>query len=314
MSTEGSTRAILAAFGANLGIAVAKFVAFVFTGSSSMLAESIHSVADTSNQGLLLLGGRRARRRATPTHQFGFGRERYFWAFVVALVIFSVGSLFAVFEGIDKLRHPEPIESPEWAIGVLLVAMVLEGLSLRTAARESRRSMRKGMSWWSFVREARKPELPVVLMEDFGALAGLTLALAAITTSIVTDEPRWDAVGTLSIGILLGIIAMILSNEMRSLLVGESVTRENLAAIEEGIAASPRVQRLIHLRTQHLGPEQILVAAKLQFDPDLDMEGLARAIDETEKLIRDRLSGETFIFIEPDIYRSDREKGTGPQS
>lgn len=221
---EGSTRAIWAAFLANLGIAIVKFVAFLFTGAASMLAESIHSVADTGNQALLTLGGRRGRQAPTAAHPFGFGRERYFWAFLVAVVLFTLGSLFALFEGYEKLRHPHAIESPGWAFGALLVAIALESWSLRTAVQEADK-VRAGLSWWAFIRRSKSPELPVVLLEDVGALLGLGCALVGVSLAVVTGESRFDAVGSIAIGLLLGVIAVTLGIEMRSLLIGEAASR-----------------------------------------------------------------------------------------
>ncbi|MGD9571055.1 MAG: cation diffusion facilitator family transporter [Thermoleophilia bacterium] len=260
---EGSTKAIFAAFFANLGIAIAKFVGFLITGASSMLAESIHSVADTSNQGLLLLGGRTAKRAPTPEHPFGYGRDRYFWSFIVALVLFSVGGLFAIYEGVEKLRHPHDITSPGVALGILGVAVVLESFSLRTAIREAR-PFKGRNSWVAYIRRSKSPELPVVLLEDLGALFGLLFALAGITLALVTDEPRFDGAATLAIGVLLVTIAVILVIEMKSLLIGESAAAEQQQEIRARIEGTPGVARLIHMRTLHLGPDELLVAAKIE--------------------------------------------------
>lgn len=301
-------RAIIAAFFANLGIAVAKFVGFLFTASASLLAESIHSVADTANQALLLLGGRRAARQATEEHPFGYGRERYFWAFVVALVLFSLGSLFAIFEGVEKLRHPHELESPEWAIGILLVAIVLEGYSFRTAVHESR-PLKGDAGWWAFIRRAKQPELPVVLMEDSAALAGLVVALAAVAMAIVTDDAAWDGLGSLVIGGLLGFVATVLAIEMKSLLIGESALPSVVRRIERAINEAPPVTELIHLRTEHLGPEDLLVGAKIHFDAHLSMEELSRAIDEVETLIREAVPTARVIYVEPDIRRDAEPAG-----
>ncbi|HEX6311294.1 MAG TPA: cation diffusion facilitator family transporter, partial [Acidimicrobiia bacterium] len=274
---EGSRRAIAAAFVANLGIAIAKFVGFVFTGAASMLAEAIHSVADTGNQGLLFLGGARARRAPTPEHPFGYGRERYFWAFVVSVVLFTVGGLFAIYEGAEKLRHPHELESPAWAFVILGVAIVLEAFSFRTAVREASH-VRERQGWWEFVRRSKSPELPVVLLEDLGAMLGLLFALAGVTLSVVTDEPRYDAAGSLAIGTLLVVIAIVLAIEMRSLLIGESASHRVQAEIRTVIEGAREVHRIIHLRTLHLGPDELLVAAKLDLDaPSVD--AVARAID-----------------------------------
>jgi len=302
---EGSRRAIAAAFIANLGIAIAKFVAFLVTGAASMLAESIHSLADTGNQGLLFLGGARSQRAPTETHPFGFGRERYFWAFVVALVLFSLGSMFALYEGITKLIHPHELESPEWAFGVLGIAIVLESFSLRTAAHEADK-VRGERTWWQFIRTSKSPELPVVLLEDVGALVGLVFALLGVAVATVTDEPAFDAMGSVAIGLLLGVIAVVLAIEMKSLLIGEAASPEELAVIRAAIETSPDVDRLIHLRTEHLGPEDLLVAAKIDLSPAADAAA-AKAIDQVEARIRERVPHARVIFIEPDEFRGESD-------
>ncbi len=300
MAAGGGTKAILAALFANLGLAVAKFTAFAFTGASSMLAEAVHSVADTSNQALLLLGGRLARRDATTRHPFGYGRERYFWSFVVALVLFTVGSLYALYEGIDKIRHPHDIDSPVWAFAVLSVGIVLESFSMRTAVVESNR-VRGSATWLHFIRRSRTPELPVVLLEDLGALLGLVLALGALTLAAVFDAPVWDGIGTLSIGVLLGLIAVVLAVEMRSLLLGESATADDDAAIRRAITSTAGVSGLLHLRTQHLGPEELLVGAKVSFDPAYTTAELVDAIDRVEENTRAAVPIARVIYVEPDI-------------
>jgi cation diffusion facilitator family transporter len=302
MTTEGGTRAIVAAFLANLGIAILKFVAFLFTGASSMLAEAVHSVADTGNQGLLVLGGRRSRREPTPKHPFGYGRERYFWAFLVAVVLFTLGSLFALYEAYDKLRHPHELKSPIWAFGVLIGAIVLEILSLRTAVHEAGK-VRGRLSWWKFIRRSKSPELPVVLLEDVGALCGLVFALAGVTLAVVTGDSRFDALGSLAIGLLLGVIAVVVGVEMRSLLLGESAGLDEVEAIDAALAQAPAVRRLIHLRTMHLGPDELLVAAKLEFAPELSIRGLSEAIDDAEERVRARVPAARVIYLEPDITR-----------
>ncbi len=299
---HGSRRAIIAAFLANLGIAIAKGVAYFATGAASMLAESIHSLADTGNQGLLLLGGNRGRRAPTDEHPFGYGRERYFWAFVVALVLFAMGSVFAIVEGIHKIRHPAPLESAGWAVGTLLVAVILETLSFRTALREAS-PLRGDQSWWGFIRTAKSPELPVVMLEDLGALLGLTFALAGVGLATLTGEPRFDAMGSVAIGCLLGVIAIVLAIEMKSLLVGEAASPGQQLAIRESFEGSKHVRRVIHMRTLHLGPDELLVAAKLEFEPSLSLLELAHAIDATESSVRDRVPSARLIFIEPDVFR-----------
>lgn len=298
---EGSRRAIAAAFVANLGIAIAKFVAFLTTGAASMLAESIHSLADTGNQGLLFLGGKRSRRAATETHPFGFGRERYFWAFVVALVLFSLGALFATYEGIEKLVHPHEIESPEWAFGVLSIAIVLESFSLRTAVHEASK-VRGTRTWWQFIRTSKSPELPVVLLEDIGALVGLIFALVGVALATVTDEPAFDAMGSVAIGLLLGVIAILLAIETKSLLMGEGASPDELTAITHAIDGSPDVARLIHVRTEYLGPEDLLVATKVDFRPVADRR-VGAAIDALESRIREAVPHAKLIYVEPDEFR-----------
>jgi cation diffusion facilitator family transporter len=306
--TEGSRKAIIAALIANLGLAIAKFVAFLFTGASSMLAEAVHSVADTANQGLLFLGGHRARRAPTREHPFGFGRERYFWSFVVALVLFSMGAVFAIYEGVAKLQHPEPLSKPAWAVGVLLVGILLESYSLRTAVVESREP-RGDLGWWAFIRHSKSPELPVVLLEDTGALLGLVLALAGVGLAAWTGDARFDGFATISIGVLLAVIAVVLASEMKSLLIGESAEPGTRAAIRAALESHSQVTRLIHLRTQHLGPDELLVAAKLEFSNDLSLDQLARAIDAVENDVREAAPVARVIYIEPDVHRSADSSG-----
>lgn len=310
MATEGSTKAILAAMVANLGIAIAKFVAFLATRSSSMLAESIHSLADTSNQGLLLFGGRQARREATPEHAFGFGRERYFWSFVVALVLFSLGGLFALYEGVSKLRDPHELESPLWAVGVLLLGLGLESYSMRTAVVESNR-VRGGRSWSAFVRHAKTPELPVVLLEDAGALIGLVLALVGVGLAVVTEDPMWDALGTIAIGALLVVIAIVLAVEMKSLLIGESASRRDREALLAALEGSPGVLHVVHLRTQHLGPDEVLVAGQVELDAALTFAEVTATVDGAERRMREAVSSACLIYLEPDLLEDERSVAPG---
>ncbi|WP_432831520.1 cation diffusion facilitator family transporter [Dactylosporangium sp. CA-092794] len=302
MAEEGnSLRAIVAALSANLGIALSKFVAFLFTGSSSLLAEAVHSVADTANQVLLLVGGRRAQQQASQLHPFGYARFRYFYGFLVTLVIFLVGGVFALYEGYEKLHNPEPVQDPVWAFAVLGVSAVLESFSLRTAVHEAQPS-RRGAPWLRFIRTTRSPELPVVLAEDFGALTGLTFALLGITLAVVTGDGRWDAIGTLAIGALLVVISITLSQRMRSLLIGESADNGTLLKIEAAIEREPLVERMIHLRTMHLGPDQLLIAAKVAVRADETMAHVAAAINRAEARVRAELTYECFIFLEPDVF------------
>ncbi|MEO6121164.1 MAG: cation diffusion facilitator family transporter [Acidimicrobiales bacterium] len=297
---EGSRKAIIAAFFANAAIAVAKFVGFAVTGASSMLAEAVHSVADATNQGLLLLGGSRARRAATAEHPFGYGRERYFWSFVVALVIFALGSLFALYEGVEKLRHPDELESAVVAVGILLVAVGFETWSLRTAVHESRKA-KGSQSWWSFIRHSKSPELPVVLLEDIGAMAGLVFALTGVGLAQITGNPRFDAAATLAIGVLLGVIAIVLIVEMKSLLLGEGASPATIDTIRRTMEGHPSVRRVIHMRTQHLGPEELLVGAKIELDQKLDGAGIAAAINSIETAVRTEVPEARVMYLEPDI-------------
>jgi cation diffusion facilitator family transporter len=292
---------VVAALGANAGIAVAKLVGFVVTGSSSMLAESVHSLADTANQGLLLLGRRTSQRRATKEHPFGFGRERYFYAFVVALLLFTLGAVFALYEGVHKVIDPHPLEEPLVAVIILVLAMGLEGFSFRTAIRESR-SLKGKSSWWRFIRDAKVPELPLVLAEDTGALLGLVFALCGVGLSVLTGNPVWDGIGTLAIGALLFVIALVLIVETSSLLIGEGANPGLLAEITEELAKAD-VERVIHIRTQYLSPDELLVAAKIALVAELPLRQVAKAIDDAEARVRARVPLATLIYLEPDLDR-----------
>jgi cation diffusion facilitator family transporter len=302
MSAGSGTRAIIAALAANAGIAVAKFVGFLFTGSSSMLAESVHSLADTSNQGLLLLGKKRAQREATPEHPFGYGRDRFFYSFVVALLLFTLGAVFSLYEGVHKVLEPAPITSPIVAIVILGVAVLLESYSFRTAIHESR-DLKGDRSWWRFIREATEPELPVVLLEDFGALIGLLLALFGVALTLITGNGIWDGIGTVGIGLLLGAIAVVLIIEMKSLLIGEGADPTTVRLITEALEAG-RVERVLHLRTQYLSPDELLVAAKIALTPALRLEDVATAIDDAEQRIRAAVPAAHLIYLEPDLDRT----------
>ena len=299
---DGSRKAIIAAFSANLGIAIAKSVGFLITGSAGLLAEAGHSFADTGNQGLLMLGGNRGKRPADRAHPFGYGPERYFWSFVVALVLFSMGGLFALYEGIQKLRHPHGIDSAVVAYVILGLSIALESFSLHTAVKEANH-VRGDTTWWQFITTAKAPELPVVLLEDVGAEVGLVFALFGLTMTEVTGNARWDAVGSIAIGVLLVAIAMILAAEMKGLLIGEAASDDDLAAIQSSLVGSKSVNALIHLRTMHLGPDQLLVAAKVEYDHSLTVAELAQAIDDTEADLRAAVPIADIVYIEPDIRR-----------
>lgn len=302
MSTEGGTKAVIAALLANTGIAITKFIAAFFSGSSAMLAEGVHSVADAGNQLLLLLGGKRAKRRADKEHPFGYGRERYVYAFVVAIILFSVGGVFSIYEGIEKLRHPHPLDNWWLPVLVLLIAIALESFSLRTAVHESNRTRGK-QSWVQFVRRAKQPELPVVLLEDVAALLGLVFALLGVGLTILTGNGLFDAIGTLFIGVLLVVVAIVLGVETKSLLVGEGATEEDDARIRAAINAHRDVEALIHMKTLYLGPDELLVGAKVAFSPRAKLVDVARNIDAVEIAIRDAVPAARVIYIEPDVYR-----------
>ncbi|MGW0737893.1 cation diffusion facilitator family transporter [Streptomyces sp. NPDC002851] len=312
MSASGGTKAIVAALAANLAIAAAKFVAFLFSGSSSMLAESVHSVADSGNQGLLLLGGKKAKREATPQHPFGYGRERYIYAFLVSIVLFSVGGMFAIYEGYEKIKHPHEIESWYWPVGVLVFAIIAEAFSFRTAIKESN-ALRGKRSWKEFVRHAKAPELPVVLLEDLGALVGLVLALVGVSLALATGNGVWDGIGTLCIGVLLILIAIILAVETKSLLLGEAAGVEEVEKIEQSLVDGDTVTSIIHMRTLHLGPEELLVAAKIAVRHDITAPEIANAINAAEDRIRTAVPIARVIYLEPDVYsETTAAKGADP--
>ena len=309
MAGEDSTRAVVTALGANLAIGVSKFVAAGITGSASMLAEGVHSVADSANQVLLLIGGRRARRPASRLHPFGYARERYVYAFIVAIVLFTLGGLYAVYEGYHKVTDPRPLESPLVAVIVLLIAASLEGYALRTAVGQANRT-RGGRSWLRFVRRTRSPELPVILLEDSAALVGLLLALVGVGLSLLSGNGVFDGIATLCIGVLLATVAVLLAVETKSLIIGESAVPEQLAAIEKALLSEPGVNRVIHLRTMHLGPDELLVAGKIAVDPEEDGADIAATIDSAEARVRAAVPSAKVIYLEPDIYRPESARST----
>ena len=304
MSASGGTKAIVAALGANLAIAASKFLAAGLSGSASMLAEGVHSVADSGNQALLLVGGKKAQREASEEHPFGYGRERYVYSFLVAVVLFAVGGVFALYEGYEKITHPHEIEHWYWPVGVLVFAIVAESLSFRTAIRESN-ALRGNLSWYQFIRRAKAPELPVVLLEDFGALVGLVLALGGVGLALLTGNGVWDGVGTLCIGALLVLIALVLAGETKSLLLGEAADPRELTRIRDALVDGESVTRIIHMRTLHLGPEELLVAAKVELRRDATVVQVAEAIDAAERRVRDAVPIARVIYLEPDIYRPE---------
>lgn len=310
MSAEGGTKAIVAALLANTGIAVSKFIAAGITGSASMLAEGVHSVADATNQVLLLIGGKASRKAASPAHPFGYGRERYIYAFIVSIVLFSIGGVYALYEGYHKLSHHGELESPLVAVIVLVVAIVLESFSLRTAVIESN-AVRGKQTWVQFIKGSRSPELPVILLEDIGALVGLILALFGVGLSWITGDIIFDALGTMSIGVLLVCIAIVLAIEIRSMLIGESATLKDIDAIKQAINDGGG-NTLIHLKTLHVGPDELLVAAKVGIGRSVTGEEVAAEIDAAEARIRAAVPKATVIYIEPDIPR-DGTQDDSPQ-
>ena len=302
MSTEGGTKAVVAALMANTGIAISKFVAFAITGSTSMLSEAIHSVADALNQVLLLVGGKRSKRVADDQYQFGYGRVRYVYGFMVAIVLFVVGGIYSLYEGWHKWNHPEPVTDYGIAIGVLSIAIVLETFSFRTAIVETNK-VRGKRSFAKFVRDARQPELPVILLEDFGALIGLVFALFGVSAAVITGDGRWDGMGAMAIGSLLIVIAIILVREMSAMLIGEGALPEEYDAVKAALESAPLVERVIHLRTLHVGPDALLVGAKIAITKDDSAQEIARGIDEAERLLRIAVPSAQYVFLEPDLDR-----------
>ncbi|MFD5865195.1 cation diffusion facilitator family transporter [Agromyces sp. NPDC127015] len=301
MSASGGTKAIIAAFLANLGIAITKLIAWAVSGSASMLAEAVHSLADSGNQVLLIFGGRKARKVADKEHPFGYGRERYVYAFIVSIILFSVGGVFSIYEGVDKLQHPHELTNIWVPIAVLVIAIVLESFSLRTAVKESNQ-VRGRQSWVQFVRRAKAPELPVVLLEDVAALIGLVFALLGVGLTAITHNPVFDAVSTLMIGTLLVVVAIVLGIETKSLLVGEGAGEDDVQKIEQAILAGPEAERIIHMKTLYLGPDELLVAAKLGFASDQRLLEVAAATNVIEQRIRHAVPAARVIYIEPDVY------------
>jgi cation diffusion facilitator family transporter len=302
MATEDSTKAVVTALGANLAIGVSKFVAAAITGSASMLAEGVHSVADSTNQVLLLIGGRRAKRPASALHPFGYARERYVYAFLVAIILFSLGGLYALYEGYHKVIDPHPLSSPLVAVVVLVLAAALEGYALHTAVAQANLT-RGTRSWLRFVRRTRSPELPVILLEDSGALLGLLLALVGVGLSVLTGNGVFDGIATLCIGMLLVTVAVLLAVETKSLIIGESAVPEELTKIHTALLSTPGVERVIHMRTMHLGPEELLVAAKIGIRADDAGADIAATIDDAEARVRAALPIAKVIYLEPDVYR-----------
>ncbi len=305
MSSEGSTKAVVAALTANIGIAVTKFVAAAVSGSASMLAEGIHSLADSINQVLLLIGGKNSKRGASANHQFGFGRSRYLFAFLVAVLLFGVGGVVSLVEGLDKLSHPHELNMAWVPLTVLGVSIVLESLSLRTAMREANKD-RGSQSWAKYIRDAKAPELPVVVLEDIAALVGLVFAFAGVGLTVLTHDAHWDAFGTLAIAALLIVVAAVLGKETASLLVGEGASESDYRKIKAAILEVSEIKEVIYLKTQFLSPDDLLVAAKIAIDPKATGEQIAKIIDAAEVHVRAVMPVAKNIYLEPDVLRDSK--------
>jgi cation diffusion facilitator family transporter len=267
-----------------------------------MFAEGIHSVADSGNQILLIIGGKRAKRAATAAHPFGYGRSRYIYAFMVSIVLFSVGGMFSILEGIEKLQHPHELEMVWLPLVVLGAAIIMESLSLRTAVKESNH-VRGNKSWVQFIRHAKSPELPVILLEDLAALIGLVLAFGGVGLTVVTGDAIWDAIGTLAIGGLLVLVAIVLGLETSSLLVGEGATAEDTGKIRKALKETDGVESIIHMKTLYLGPEELMVGAKIAVGEKATGKQIAKVIDAAEENVRTAVPAARVIYLEPDIAR-----------
>ena len=296
-----STRAILFALGANFAIAVAKGVAAFITGSSAMLAETVHSLADCGNQGLLLLGMRQAKRASSPEYPLGHGKAIYFWSFLVAVMLFTVGGMFSLYEGIHKLQHPEPLKQWYWAAGVLVFGIVAEGISMRACLQEVNKS-RGDRGLWQWFRESRQSELVVIFGEDLAALLGLFFALVAVLLAVATGNPVWDAVGTIVIGVLLIVIAVLVAVEVKAMLIGQSIDPLREGEIREFIQSRPEVTRVISLISLQLGNEA-MVAVQAQMRESQDAPTLAAQIDAVEQAMKARFPEVRWSFFEPDLSR-----------
>ncbi len=294
-----SRKTIFLALGANFAIFVAKLAAALLTGSGSMLAEAVHSLADCGNQVLLLIGMRQARRAASPDHPLGYGLVVYFWSFLVALLLFSVGGIFSVYEGIHKLHVHAPLRWPWLAVGVLVFAIAAEAFSMWGCLREVNKA-RSGKSLWRWFRESRQSELIVVFGEDLAALLGLCLALAAVLATFLTGDPLFDACGSIAIGVLLCVIAIFVAREVASLLIGQSADPGLRAAIGDFVRAQPEIERVFNLITLQLGPD-VMVATKAQMRGQLSGDELIAAINRVEAAMKQQFPEIRWSFFEPDV-------------
>lgn len=294
-----SMRAILLALGANVAIFVAKLVAALVTGSGAMLAEAVHSLADCGNQGLLLLGMRQSRRPPSREYPLGWGRALYFWSFLVAMLLFSLGGMFSVYEGIHKLTAPEPLSHPWLAVGVLIFGIVAEGISMRGCLHEMAK-VRHGRSLWRWFRESRSSELLVIFGEDSAALIGLMLALVAVLATAYTGNLLYDALGTIAIGVLLVVVAVLLSVQVKALLIGRGVEPERRQEMLDFLCARAEVAEVFNLLTLHMGPE-VMVAIKARMAPMPSATAAVEAINAVERDFRTRFEEVRWSFFEPDI-------------
>ncbi len=309
--------AVLVALAANLAVAAAKLGAYLITRSSALLAESLHSLADSANEVLLLVGARRSSRPADKRHPFGHARFRYVYAFLVSLTVFWIGGVFAVVEGIAHLASSEPIEDPRWAFGVLAIGALLDGWSLRTTLR-SGRSAKGPMTWRQLVRVTKAPELIVIFLEDLGALIGVAIAAIGVALATVTGVVVWDAIASIAIGVLLMAIGLVVNRETQSLLLGESATADVEKTIRDAIATTDGIDGVVNLRTIHLGPDDLVIAAAITVDGAMGATEITRSIVDAEASVRAAVPFRTVIYLEPRVALSSgaasptRDPGSHP--
>ena len=318
MSAPHSKKVVLLALAANFGIAIAKFVAYLLTASAALLAEAIHSLADTGNQLLLLLGMKKAAKPPDDRHPFGYKMESYFWSFIVAIMLFSLGGLFAIYEGVHKLQSlrvelasgpAKPMEHPAVAIGVLLVSIALEGYSW-IAATKLINKLRGDQGLFAFIEDSKSTEIIVIWMEDTGALIGLFLALSGVGLVLLTGNPYWDVYSTFAIGVLMVLIAFFVARETKSLLIGESATKESQAIIKKLVAETDGVVRVMGLRTMQLGEDEFVAALKIQWQEGMPVEEVSRRTNALETRIREAIPRARYLFLEPDVYDPNKASGS----
>lgn len=303
-----SKAAVLAALLANVGVGISKFIAFLLTGASSMLAEAVHSVADSSNQILLLIGGRQSKQKPTRSHPFGYGRVHFLYAFMVSIVLFSLGGLFAVAQGVSKIKNPDALQSPLVAYGVLVVAIALEAWALRTVLSEARRFKPKHQSWWQYMQRTKSVNHVVLMLEDSAALIGLGLAAGGISLSLLTGNPIWDGVATLLIGGLLVAVATILFHEVKSLLIGEAADPAIENEMLQIILSVEGVDRVVDLKTLYIGPAELFIAMKVTVGSEDNAATVAWTIDEIEARLRKAFPAAEMIYVEPDLYKTSHQQ------